>query len=203
MLLALDAHLIQYVDFGGNKSNIYTVKLPPSYKYEDLFQPAFWKHHQVRLGVLDIVRVRAEDGSFDVMLTVGGKAENGELIMDLWPKFPAHIRVENIAGVNGAAIAARNLAPTKVPLSKSDGLPVARTEFLEATKWRVRGVDGQEVSRNHPTESAAREALSRYLNNMNFEMPSDEEISAGIEAAKAAKAKALEAQAKKSKAATA
>lgn len=198
MLRTLDAHHIQFVDVGGNKTNHYTVKLPPAFAYEDLFTPSFWKHHQIRLNLMDIVRVRAESGAFDVMLTVGGKAENGELMMELWPKFPSHMTAQKIADVSQAGSEARAVAPTKVPLSKADGMPLVRIEYLDATKWRLRGYDGQEVSRNHPTEASAKEAMARYLANMKLEMPDDEEISAAIAAAKEAKAKAVEKQTKKS-----
>lgn len=186
MIKTLDAHYLSHLDIGGYKTNWYAVKLPPAMAYEDLFRASFWKHHQTRLNPMDIVRVRAEDGSFDVMLTVAGKADNGELTMEIWPSFPKHMSAEKIAATNQARVESDALKPTKVPLSKADGMPMVRIEYLEATKWRLRGFDGQEVSRNHPNETEARKAMAEYMKRMGFEMPSDEEIAAGIAEAKAA-----------------
>ena len=53
--------------------------------YEDLFVPKFWaviERARLPIALYDTVRVRARDGSFDVILTVVGRASGG-LAMEL------------------------------------------------------------------------------------------------------------------------
>ena len=192
MLKKLPAHMIAHVDVGGYDTNYYTVKnLPVGDTFEDILQASYWDNHKSKLLVMDRIRVRAEDGSFDVELTVTNKADNGEVTVELWPKYPAHVAVDRIA--TNTVAHKHDAEPSVVPLSKTDGEPLARVEFLEASKWRVRGHDGREVSRDHPNKTEAEKALAKYLKQMNLVMPSEDAIKAAKEAIEKAKAERAEA----------
>jgi len=178
MLKKLDAHYLAHADHGGMDTQLYAVKLPPEAEYEDLFQPFFWDNHKQRLNVMDRVRCRAETGAFDVELTVSRKSDNGEIIMELWPKFPAHIKSARLAEITETGDATKAVRSSIVPLSDRDGEPKARVEFLEATKWRVRGYDGAEVKSGLPNKTEADKVLDKYLKEMNLILPSEEAIAA-------------------------
>lgn len=201
MIRTLDAHLLSHVDIGGYRTNWYAIRQPVGHTFEDLFRSSYWRHYQTKLNIMDIIRVRAEDGNFDVMVTVANKADNGEISMEEWPKYPKHLAADRIATISQAGAAASAMAPSKVPFNKADGLPMVRVEFLEATKWRLRGFDGQEVSRNHPTETEARKAMEAYLSRMGLVMPTEEETAESVAAAKAALEAARAKQKAKDKAA--
>jgi hypothetical protein len=64
------------------------VNLPAGTSYAELLNPNFWTADRDRLSPHDLIRVVAEDGSFDVMLTVLAKSSAG-LVMEPWPKMPA------------------------------------------------------------------------------------------------------------------
>jgi hypothetical protein len=153
--------------------------LPPNIKFEDLFHPMLWAHYA--RGVFHkhaIVRVVAEDGSFDIDLTVAEVASGG-IRMKVRPFFGE-------ASSEAAAVAAKKVAEDArlkvVPIGR-DGAPVVRVEFLPATQWRVVGMEG-EVSRDHPSEARAQAALERYLADIGMELPSPDEIAASQAAAK-------------------
>jgi hypothetical protein len=65
--------------------------LPVGHTYADLFRPDYWADDHSRLNPNDLVRVVADDGSFDVMLTVTAKSATG-VVMEPWPKVPAGYR---------------------------------------------------------------------------------------------------------------
>ncbi|MFQ6430576.1 hypothetical protein ACLNBZ_10310, partial [Streptococcus pneumoniae] len=62
--------------------------------------------------------------------------------------------------------------------SERDGEPKARVEFLESTKWRVRGYDGAEVKSGIANKSEADKVLDKYLHEMNLVLPSEDAIAA-------------------------
>jgi hypothetical protein len=144
----------------------YCVEIPPSMKIEDLFIPITWAHVRNQLAKHDIVRVIAEDGSFDIDLTVR-EVEVGGVHMTPRP---------HIGGLSGGdalselTTIAAEATPATVPIG-ADGMPVVRVEWLPATKWRVLGISGGEVSRDHKTESEAIQAMHKYLASAGLQMP--------------------------------
>lgn len=141
------------------------VSLPPDIEFGDLFKPAFWAHHAARLKLHDIVRVRADDGSFDFMLTVIRKDQSA-VLMDVWPKYPAGLGLvsgnEDMAAV---AITARKQLTQGTVLGK----PVPRIEHTKATKWRVIDLAGKEHSAGYDVKADAQTALDRYLQGLGIE----------------------------------
>jgi len=144
----------------------FCVEVPPSMKLEDLFVPVAWAHVRTQLNKHDIIRCISEDGSFDVDLAVR-EVEVGGVHMVPRP---------HIGGVSGAealeqlAEIASASAPAEVPLG-ADGAPVVRVEWLPATKWRVLGISGGEVSRDHKTEAEALRAMHQYLASAGLQLP--------------------------------
>jgi len=131
----------------------YFVQLPPGYRYEDLFRPAFWAHHQ-KLKKFDVIRVVAHDWSFDVTLTVTAKTKGGANVQltPLLPAAPGEIEVQY------------------VPRLKNGKMAV-RVEYLKATKWRVIALDGSEYSRDWETEAEARGSMMQYIKELGLEFP--------------------------------
>jgi hypothetical protein len=164
---------------------LWFAQLEPGVLFEDLFFPRFWSHHALKLKPRDQIRVRAHDGSFDVMLTVVA-VPTGGVVVDLWPRFPKGTDAQ--AEADARAEAAK-LGKTKVRILPNGKLSV-RVEFLPATLWRLIGDDQKEVSRNHESEEAANKAMEKYLEECRMELPSAEEIAAASEAiANASRAK--------------
>jgi hypothetical protein len=75
----------------GHEYKSWHVHVSPGHTYADLFDPNFWADDRSRLNQNDLVRVVADDGSFDVMLTVTAKSVTG-VVMEPWPKVPAGYR---------------------------------------------------------------------------------------------------------------
>ena len=157
------------------------VKLKLGDTYADLFVPTFWAYHRAKLSDgldrsidkdgrddhrrgPDMIRVRAHDGSFDVQLTVVAIKADG-VVMQRWPIEPSAedlAKAKEIGGVD-----------RYVPYG-NDGKPVVRTQFTEATKWRVIGLQG-EVSANHKDEPTATKAMAQYLKDIRYAMPAEED----------------------------
>lgn len=145
----------------------YVVEIPPNMGIEDLFKPVNWAHFSTgKLKKHDTIRCIAENGSFDIDLSVREVTVGGVHM----------VQRPHINGKCGAAAMAEldriaeESAPSIVPLAR-DGLPVVRVEFLPATKWRVIGLEGGEVSRGHKTEAAATKAMHEYLKSAGLLMP--------------------------------
>lgn len=166
------------LNIGGLVYQEYIAEVPPGTEYEDLFNPIFWSHYKGKLIKGDVMRLIEQEGGFDVMLTVVELTDNGDVLVGAFPRVP---------GTKSAV----QRQPTEVPLSKSDGMPLARVEFNEATKWRVRGYDGQEVSKNHSNKAVALKAFDRYLADMNLVLPSEDVIAKAVADIEAKKAKSV------------
>jgi hypothetical protein len=137
----------------------YFLLLPPGVTFEHLFNPIFWAHHK-QLRQWDLIRVRAEDGAFDCTITVAGLTQGGA-IMEMWPKYP--IGADGEIGDNVATQAAINETIRPAAIKKAIGDSKARVEYTKRTGWRVIGVDGNEVSREHPNKAAAELELAKHL----------------------------------------
>ena len=142
------------------------VIIPQNIAFEDLFVPVTWAHVRNKLSKHDVIRVVAQDGSYDMDLTVR-QIEVGGVHMLVRP------HMDGIAGAEAltkAAERAKEAAPKVVPLD-GEGNPVVKVQYLPATKWRVIGINGGEVSRNHDTEADAIEAMNAYLASSGLSMP--------------------------------
>jgi hypothetical protein len=153
------------------------IHLPPGFRLEDLFQPVAWNHVKARLQAHDIIRCIAHDGSFDVDLTVR-EVEVGGVHMTPRPHIGGVTGEAAMAELNKVAHAA---APVNVPLG-FDGRPKVYVEYLAATKWRLIGINGEEVSRDHKDEATAMKAMYAYLASAGMVMPTEEEIEVELEA---------------------
>jgi hypothetical protein len=149
----------------------------PDLSIEDIYNPQFWAHYKGKFGKYDRIRLRARDGSFDMEVTVISVADNGDFAIENWPKYRGGDDLTHREAARRARAAAEAVRPRTVPLD-ANGDPRVKIEFIEAAGWRLRGIDGLEVSREHPNETAARAAMEEYLAFMKVEMPSDEAIAA-------------------------
>lgn len=168
----------------------FCVEVPPSMKLEDLFVPVAWAHVRTQLAKHDIIRCIAEDGSFDVDLAVR-EVEVGGVHMVPRPHIGGVSGVEALEQLSEIAASS---SPAEVPLA-ADGAPVVRVEWLPATKWRVLGISGGEVSREHKTEADAIKAMHQYLASAGLQLPRLSSVQAESDdpAPKKAKAKKKEA----------
>jgi hypothetical protein len=147
---------------------------------EDIYTPAYWGHYKGKIGLYDLIRLRSRDGSFDFQVTVMSLADNGDFNIENYPKYRECDGLSHFEAARAAEAAAEAARPTIVPLDPNTGDPIVRVEYLDApgVMWRLRGVDRQEVSRGHPSESAAKQAMQQYLNYMRLQMPSQDDIDA-------------------------
>jgi hypothetical protein len=145
----------------------WSIVIPQNIEFEELFVPVTWAHVRHKLTKNDIVRVIAQDGSYDIDLTVR-QVEVGGVHMLVRP------HLDGIAGADAlknAAERAKDAAPKVVPLD-GEGNPVVKVQYLPATQWRVIGINGGEVSRNHASEADAIDAMNAYLASSGLTMPS-------------------------------
>ena len=155
----------------------YTVVLPPDVTLADLFAPTFWAHHTKRLTIHTIVRCIAEDGSFDLDLTVAAVPEGkSSIVMKLRPNYGG---MSGEAAVAEAQKQAEEARVKEVPFAR-DGKPIVRVKHLAATGWRVLGLEGREISRDHKTQTEAVRSMNKYLTDARLEMPSDAAIAASV-----------------------
>lgn len=141
------------------------VVLPPDVDSKELFKPGFWAHHAVKLKLNDIVRVRADDGSFDFMLTVIRK-DQGAVLMDIWPKYPVRASSAEAASDAMAKVAAESRST--LVRSKVLGKEVPRVEHTKATKWRVIGLDGKEYAKDFDVKEDAEKAMDKYMTGLGI-----------------------------------
>lgn len=168
--------LAQLQDYAHNR---YFVKLSPGDTYADLFVPTFWAYHRTKLSDgsndprrgPDTVRVRAHDGSFDVMLTAVEVKADG-VVMQRYPIEPPAEALAKATEIGGVE--------RYVPYG-NDGMPVVRVQFTEVTKWRVLGLNG-EVSQGHKDEASATKAMTDYLKGIRYAMPSAEDQAKELDA---------------------
>lgn len=151
-------HLRQTADFHNQR---WFVELPDGHTFDDLFQPLYWAHHK-RLNQYDLVRVRAQDGRFDVMLTVVTRAQGG-VVMEVWPKMPDQASIERAVESKAEAVEPRTV----------NGKPVPRVDHTKATKWRLIGLDGQEHSSNYETRAAAVSAMTAYMASLGLQVTAE------------------------------
>lgn len=137
---------------GDYNSRQWVEEMPEGVEYADLFREDFWVHHASKVRLRELVRCIAVDGSFDVMLVVEAKVQGG-LKMREWPVWPAEADVAKAEATRTAPIVQREVAGRMVPC----------VEHTKITKWRVIGLDGNEISRMHQTKDEAMAALTRHF----------------------------------------
>ena len=128
------------------------VPLPAGVTLGDCFRPNFWSHHLKMFRRHDMMRLRAEDGSFDFMATIVDIRVGGMRI-ESWPKLPD---------------AQAEMIPSGVQAVKMSGGWAPRIEYRKATNWRVIGHDGNEHSGGHESKEAAASVLIRYMADLGF-----------------------------------
>ena len=133
--------------------------VPESVQFSDLFDPAFWRHHSKKFLPGHLIRMRRVDGAWDVQLNVVAQAPGG-LVVEPWPKWP-----DDEMMADAAAEKAKPLQKISI-----NGQMVPRVEHTPATKWRVIGLDGNEISRGHATKAKAEEALRTYAASLGKEI---------------------------------
>lgn len=130
--------------------NSYFAVQPEGHTLADAMDPRYWGHFKT-LKQFDIIRLRAFDGSYDVMLTVVHPMQ-GAAVVEFWPKVP-------------------DMEPQPerhVEVKKVNGKTVPRVDHTKATKWRVIGLDGNEYSRGHETKEAAERDMGAYLQSLGL-----------------------------------
>ncbi len=135
------------------------LEVPAEIEYADLFDPTFWRHHAAKFRKGNLIRMRRVDGAWDVQLNVVASVQGG-LQVELWPKMPDATAAQRAAEQMAAAIQVREV----------NGRPVPRVEHTPATKWRVIGLDGNEVSRGYETKRAAEDAMRTYAATLGREI---------------------------------
>lgn len=133
--------------------------VPENVAFSDLFDPAFWRHHAPKFQPGHLIRMRRVDGAWDVQLNVVAQAPGG-LVVEAWPKWPDEDEL--------AAAEAEKSKP--ISQTKINGQLVPRVEHTPATKWRVIGLDGNEISRGHTTKGKAEAALETYVASLGKTM---------------------------------
>jgi len=126
--------------------NIYSIAVPVGMTVTDLLTPSTWKHHAKKYRPRDLIFADALDGSFDVGLRVVGATIDG-VQMRLWPMFGDEPEQQEPVA--------------EIPRERG-GKEVPRVEHTPRTKWRVIGLDGNEVARDFETKDAATGALKAY-----------------------------------------
>lgn len=136
------------------------VILPEGFTYEDMFNDHFWMHHATgRIAVHDLIRIIAYDNSFDLYVTVVDKFQGG-LRVEAWPKLPSAAAI--------AAVEVKKSEPLMVRIV--DGQELPRVEHTRATKWRVLGYDGSELSRGHDSRASATDAMVKFYREKGKEL---------------------------------
>jgi len=145
--------------------------IPDDVSYEDLFHPAYWRHHVGKLKPLAIIRTRRTDGLFDVFLTVRSSVAGG-VVMEFHSGRPPRgvdpYKVESDARAEALKI--------KVAPIDGNGKPVIRVEYTPKTKWRVIGLGSQEIERDLPSRDHAETRMNIYLHTINMRNPTEEEL---------------------------
>ena len=158
--------------------NRYHVELPPGVSLADCLTPTFWAHHK-HLPKHSIITAVGHNGAFDFDLRVVEVLSSG-LVMKVRPFYGEKSAEAALSEAEQVSVSRTKT----VPFAK-DGKPVVRVEYLEGTKYRVRGLEGAEVARDLPSEAKANEVMAKYLRDAQLDMPSAEECAKALAEAEA------------------
>jgi hypothetical protein len=142
--------------------------------YEDIFHPAFWRHHK-NLKPFTMIRLRRSDGAFDVDVTVRTVVASGAVVEFRGGRPPIGIDPYKIENSVRAEAMRQQVAPIG-----ADGQPVIRVQYLPKTKYRVLGLGSEEIERDIPSKEIAETRMAIYLNTINMRNPTEEEILAEV-----------------------
>lgn len=146
----------------------------PDVEFHDVFYPQFWRHHK-NIRPHSMIRLRNENDSFDFIVVVRTVVPGGLVVEFNSGRVPAGIEAEDAAGAALADAARLKMAPID-----NDGRPVIRIQFLPKTKWRLLGLNGEEVKRDMANQPEAEKELALYLATMFMRQPTDEELLAHV-----------------------
>lgn len=79
---------IRPVEFSSTQWFLDLDKIAQPIRFSDLLEPEAWQHVSSKMKAGDLIRVRGQGGSFDIMLIVSG-AFGGGLAVQPWPVYPS------------------------------------------------------------------------------------------------------------------
>lgn len=144
--------------------------IPETVDYEEIFYPTYWRHHK-KVRPYTIIRLRRLDHAFDVFITVRTPVAGGLVVEFHSGRPPAGVDPYEVQSAVHAEAAKLKIAPIG-----RDGKPVIKIEFLPKIKWRVLGLDSEEIARNVETREQAETMLADYLRSISMRNPTDEEL---------------------------
>lgn len=171
----LPAKALSRSDCTDYKTTSYVETLPPTVAFNDIFNPLFWAHHKNKLRINDMIRLIANDRSFDIDVTVAHVSRGGVTVELRGGRLPAG--VNGVEAVRQAAMESAR-EPQAVPINKITGKFMIRIDHTPKTKWRLIGIDGKEVKRDMEKQQAEEE-LARYLKEMNMFFPEAPQVDGG------------------------
>lgn len=145
-------------------------------EFHDIFYPQFWQHHKT-IRPHSMIRIRSEIDTFDFTVVVRAVVPGGLVVEFNHGRVPAGIEAEDAAGAALADATRLKMAPIA-----GDGRPLIRTQFLPKTKWRLIGLNSEEVKRDMANQIEAEKELALYLATMFMRQPTDEELLAHAKA---------------------
>lgn len=177
MTTKLPSNALTFPNVTGQQFNQWIAMVPPGHAFGELFGAGYWSHVAARLRPLDLVRVIARDGSFDVTLTVRARPVGGA-VMELYPKFPKGYGSQSEAEATAEAEAMR---PQVVPILPN-GKAAVRVDYTDATKFRVISINGEPLQPGIATQAEAEAIMARYLGELRLRLPTEEEFAAAAKA---------------------
>jgi hypothetical protein len=168
-------------NIGGQEWQIYSTVLEETDSFEDIFIPSWWKHYttgQTALRELSMVRLVAEDHSFDVFVTIRKIQPGGAVVEYLFGKLPPQHQGATSEDLSAKFV--KNPEDFAVVNLDRMGKPHTRVEYLPATHWRVIGNDNEVVEKDIKSKAAADSRLEKYLYDMSLRLPSPAEQAAHV-----------------------
>lgn len=164
-------------DHAVQKYTTYFEVVPEDVEYDDIFFPAFYRHHKARLKAWDMIRIVHARGDFDIFVTVRQVIAGGVVVDFHSGRPPVELADPRAAAAKSLQ---KSLEIKTVPIGK-DGLPVVRIEWLQKTKWRLLGLQSEEVKRDMATKDEAETELAKYLHTIRMRLPNEAELKAEAE----------------------
>ncbi len=143
----------------------YVQGLPEGHEFEDIFHPFYWVHHTKRIHRFSLVRVRAADGSWDVMVRASHIEQGGGIQMELYPRYPQELadKAGRPEEISAAASDITDAAAAATMPREINGQPVPRIDFTKSTQWRLIGLTGTPIKgKDGMTKPQAEKALAAY-----------------------------------------
>lgn len=165
-------------NLGGQEWGMYSTVLDANASFDDLFVPAFWKHHASGTHALiegDLVRVRASDRSFDVDMAVERVVPGGLEVSLRGGRVP--IEFKGMHSDEIREIFAKDESEFDVTGMDHDGKPVPRVEWMERLQvYRVIGNDNDVIETDIKAKRKADDRLDKYLRELRLRLPTQDEM---------------------------